>query len=326
VSYVAGETALTLDTQGSAAERATHTFTMPTSVTDAANGAELGNNNFAAGSSASARLADTTAPAPDTVRTVDERTVAITFSERVIGTTAASEWAVGVRPAGMASAALPTATVISTTEGGTGTSVTIASADAFTGPLYVGFAAADTASHWGTGATPAVSFTAADPAALTDDVPAGDTPNALATFERDAADGTPAGLVDATFVTATELHVAFSEAVTGGAPAGWSLSGGLSVDSVAAGESPDTVVLTTSPPAVELGAAERVDRRRAGLRRRHGEARVLHRAGRPGLGRDAASRLPRAVGRRRDADRLGAKRPARVRPRRRGRRRHAAAL
>jgi len=94
-------------------------------------------------------------------------------------------------------------------------------------------------------------FTAADPAALTDDVPAGDTPNALATFERDAADGTPAGLVDATFVTATELHVAFSEAVTGGAPAGWSLSGGLSVDSVAAGESPDTVALTVSPPAVE---------------------------------------------------------------------------
>jgi len=81
VSYVAGETALTLDTQGSAAERATHTFTMPTSVTDAANGAELGNNNFAAGSSASARLADTTAPAPDTVRTVDERTVASRHGE-----------------------------------------------------------------------------------------------------------------------------------------------------------------------------------------------------------------------------------------------------
>ena len=143
VSYTAGATALTLDTQRAAAERATHAFTMPTSVTDAANGAAIGNNNFAAGSTVSARLPDTTPPTVTAIRTVDERTVELTFSEAIIGTTAASEWAAGVRPAGMSGAALPTATTVSTTRGGTGASATIASADAFTGPLYVGFALAD---------------------------------------------------------------------------------------------------------------------------------------------------------------------------------------
>ena len=260
VNYAAGAESLTLMTLENAVERSIHSLTLPVRVTDAANAADVSRNAISQAAVA-ATLPDTTPPTY-TARTHSASQVIVTFSEPVEGTTAASEWAVGVPTS--PGAAVPTASVVADTPNAGSASATIASSPAFTGPLYVGLAGADTANHWGPADTPDVRFTMPSNG-LTDVAAPGDTANALETTATvTASDGIAPTAALAVFVTPTEVHVTFSEDVTIEEGGVWTVSG-LGVTDVMAGSLGNIVELTVDPPAVE-GEAHTVGVARASVR------------------------------------------------------------
>ena len=260
VNYAAGAESLTLMTLENAVERASHSLTLPVRVTDAANAAGVSRNAISQAAVA-ATLPDTTPPTY-TARTHSASQVIVTFSEPVEGTTAASEWAVGV-PASPG-AAVPTASVVADAPNAGSASATIASSPAFTGPLYVGLAGADTANHWGPADTPDVRFTMPSNG-LTDVAAPGGTANALETTATvTASDGIAPTAALAVFVTPTEVHVTFSEDVTIEEGGVWTVSG-LGVTDVMASSLGNIVELTVDPPAVE-GEAHTVGVARASVR------------------------------------------------------------
>ena len=265
--YTQGSTSLTLGTAERARAGATHSLTLPASVTDVANPDGVARNAISR-DSVSATLLNVL-PLTFTARTYNASHVIVTFSEPVQGTTAASEWTFEVPPSDVVT---PDGTVPAVTAVSAKTNPTMAeriddtidASSAFTGPFYVGHKDPDDTVQtriWGPGATPVVTFM--EPSdGLTNVVAAGETPVALPTRSVTAGDGIEPKVLSALFVTQGRIHVIFDEDVSF-ERAGWSVSG-LDVTDVTRG-SGDTVVLDVNPPTV-AGVAHTVEIARSSVR------------------------------------------------------------